>query len=55
MKEKINHIIAKVLSGESCTSEELLLLSEWLGEDERRKSEFMQLTSYWDAEVTLQK
>ena len=55
MKEKIDHIIAKVLSGESCLSEELLLLSEWLNEDEKRKSEFMQLASYWDAEVTLQK
>lgn len=55
MKEKIDHIIAKVLSGESCSSEELLLLSEWLGEDKRRKAEFMQLASYWDAEVTLQK
>lgn len=55
MKEKIDHIIAKVLSGEPCSSEELLILSEWLGEDGLRKSEFMQLASYWDAEVTLQK
>lgn len=55
MKEKIDHIIAKVLSGEPCSSEELLFLTEWLGEDEDRKTQFMQLSSYWDAEVTLQK
>ena len=53
MNEKINHIIAKVLSGESCNSEELLLLTEWLGEDDSRKIEFARLASYWDAEVSL--
>ena len=50
MESKIDHIIAHVLSGEA-SSEDILALSSWLGEDPKNQDEFCQLKSYWDAEV----
>ena len=50
MENKINHIIARVLSGES-TSEDILSLSEWLNDNENNREEFRRLKNYWDADV----
>lgn len=50
MENKINHIIARVLSGES-SSEDILSLSEWLNENENNREEFRRLKNYWDADV----
>lgn len=50
MENRINHIIARVLSGES-SSDDILSLSEWLTEDERNRDEFRRLKNYWDADV----
>ena len=50
MESKINHIIAHVLSGEA-SSDDILLLSEWLNNSEQNKEEFRRLKNYWDAEV----
>lgn len=52
MENRINHIIARVLSGES-SSDDILSLSEWLNEDKKNKEEFRQLKNYWDANVAL--
>jgi len=51
MEYKIDHIIARVLSGES-SSEDILQLSDWLNADYKNKDEFRKLKSYWDAEVS---
>jgi ferric-dicitrate binding protein FerR (iron transport regulator) len=51
MEYKIDHIIARVLSGES-SSEDILQLSDWLNADHKNKDEFRKLKSYWDAEVS---
>lgn len=51
MENRINHIIARVLSGES-SSDDILSLSEWLNESPQNQEEFRRLKSYWDAEVT---
>lgn len=53
MENDINHIIARVLSGNS-SSADFLSLSEWLNADERNRKEFQLLKSYWDAEVSFQ-
>lgn len=50
MENRINHIIARVLSGES-TSDDILSLSEWLNESETNRDEFRRLKNYWDADV----
>lgn len=50
MENRINHIIARVLSGES-SSDDILSLSEWLNEDEKNRDEFRRLKNYWDADV----
>lgn len=50
MENRINHIIARVLSGESF-SDDILSLSEWLNEDEKNRDEFRRLKNYWDADV----
>lgn len=50
MENKINHIIARVLSGES-SSDDILSLSKWLNEDEKNREEFRLLKNYWDADV----
>lgn len=50
MENKINYIIARVLSGES-SSDDIISLSEWLNEDEKNREEFRRLKTYWDAEV----
>ena len=39
MENRINHIIARVLSGES-SSDDILSLSEWLNENEKNRDEF---------------
>lgn len=52
MENRINHIIARVLSGES-SSDDILSLSEWLNEDKKNKEEFRQLKNYWDTNVAL--
>lgn len=52
MENKIDQIIARVLSGES-SSEDILYLSEWLQADKKNQEEFCLLKSYWDAEVSL--
>lgn len=51
MENRINHIIARVLSGKS-SSDNILSLSEWLNESGENREEFRRLKSYWDAEVT---
>lgn len=51
METKIDHIIARVLSGEA-SFEDLLYLSDWLNKNEKNKNEFSQLKNYWDAEVS---
>lgn len=51
MEHNIDHIIARILSGNS-SSEDFLSLSEWLNEDENNKREFRLLKSYWDADVS---
>lgn len=51
MEQNIDHIIARILSGNS-SSEDFLSLSEWLNEDENNKREFRLLKSYWDADVS---
>jgi ferric-dicitrate binding protein FerR (iron transport regulator) len=50
MENKINYIIAHILSGEA-SLDEVLLLSGWLNQDERNKQAFTQIKRYWDAEV----
>ncbi len=50
MENRINHIIARVLSGES-SPDDILSLSEWLNENERNRDEFRRLKNYWDADV----
>ncbi|GBU08135.1 iron dicitrate transporter FecR [Bacteroidales bacterium] len=47
----IDYIISRVLSGEA-SSEDILLLSEWLSMDQAHKKEFADLKNYWDAEVS---
>lgn len=51
MENRINHIISHILSGQS-TSDDILLLSEWLNESEKNREEFRRLKNYWDAEVS---
>lgn len=50
MGNSINHIIARILSGES-SSDDILSLSEWLNESEKNRDEFRRLKNYWDADV----
>lgn len=50
MENRINHIIARVLSGES-SSDDILSLSEWLNENKKNRDEFRRLKNYWDADV----
>ncbi len=50
MENNINHIIVRVLSGES-SSDDILLLSKWLHADDKNREEFCQLKNYWDADV----
>lgn len=52
MESKINHIIARILSGEA-SSEDLLLLGEWLGGSAENREEFRRMKSYWNAEVAI--
>ena len=47
MENSIDHIITRILSGNS-SSEDFLSLSEWLNADEKNKKEFRLLKSYWD-------
>lgn len=51
MENKIDRIIAHVLSG-NASSEDILVLSDWLNADEGNKRQFRLLKSYWDAEVS---
>ncbi len=51
MKFRMDEIIARVLSGES-SAEDMLLLSDWLSQNQQNRSEFKKLKSYWDAEVS---
>jgi ferric-dicitrate binding protein FerR (iron transport regulator) len=50
MENKINHIIARILSGEA-SLQDTLLLSDWLNEDEENRRTFSQIKVYWDAEI----
>lgn len=52
MENKIDHIIARVLSGEA-SAKDILGLSKWLNEDSRHQKEFCELKNYWDAEVSM--
>lgn len=47
----MDEIIARILSGES-SAEDMLLLSDWLSQNQQNRSEFKKLKSYWDAEVS---
>lgn len=51
MENRINHIIARVLSGET-GPEDIFALSEWLTLDEKNKNDFLRIKSYWEAEVS---
>lgn len=51
MDQTINHIIARVLSGEA-SLDDTLRLSDWLNENAENRKFFSQLKIYWDAEVT---
>lgn len=51
MNTHIDHIIGRVLTGNG-SSEDFLLLSEWLHADEKNQKEFRLLKGYWDAEVS---
>lgn len=51
MENSIDHIITRILSGNS-SSEDFISLSEWLNADEKNKKEFRSLKSYWDADVS---
>jgi ferric-dicitrate binding protein FerR (iron transport regulator) len=51
MENQINHIIARVLSGEA-SLEDILHLGDWLNMSEKNKKAFEQVKDYWDAEVT---
>lgn len=50
-KKDIEHIIARYLSGEA-SGEEMMTLMEWLSADEKNKTEFHKIQSYWNAEVS---
>ena len=47
----MDEIIARILSGES-SAEDMLLLSDWLSQNQQNRSEFKKLKNYWDAEVS---
>ncbi|MCC8173998.1 MAG: hypothetical protein LIO65_06380 [Odoribacter sp.] len=47
---EIDHIIAKVLSGEA-TDAELLLFNQWMEADPENHHRFLQMRSYWRADV----
>lgn len=51
MDNKIDHIIARVLSGEA-SPEDILYISEWLKENKENHKEFIVLQKYWNAEVS---
>jgi ferric-dicitrate binding protein FerR (iron transport regulator) len=51
MKNKINSLIARVLSREASLDDHLRL-SIWLNENEQNREEFSRLKSYWDAEIS---
>lgn len=51
MGNRINHIIARVLSGEA-SPEDLICLKEWLNEDKAHLLEFRLLQNYWNANIT---
>jgi ferric-dicitrate binding protein FerR (iron transport regulator) len=50
MENRINYIIARVLSGEA-SLEDILYLGNWLNLSEKNKKEFEQIKNYWEAEV----
>ena len=50
MDERMSHIIAHVLSGES-NANELLALSDWLHANEENRTLFARMKAYWDADV----
>lgn len=50
MENRINHIIARALSGEASATD-IFALSEWLAQDEKNKNDFQRIKSYWEAEV----
>ena len=50
MENKINHIIARVLSGEA-SLDDTLALSDWLNESLENRKSFSQIKIYWDAEI----
>ena len=49
MDERMSHIIAHVLSGES-NANELLALSDWLHANEENRTLFARMQAYWDAD-----
>ena len=51
MDERMSHIIAHVLSGES-NANELLALSDWLHANEENRTLFARMKAYWDADVS---
>jgi len=51
MENKIDLIISRILSG-SGTSEDILLLTDWLNADKKHKEEFLKIKDYWEAEVS---
>ena len=51
MDERMSHIIAHVLSGES-NANELLALSDWLHANEENRTLFARMKAYWDAVVS---
>lgn len=51
MEYLINQLIVKVLNQEA-SSDDIILFSRWLAEDEANGEEFRKLKSYWDAEIS---
>lgn len=51
MENKIDHIIARVLTG-GASSEDIFFLSNWLNKNEWNKKTFLQIKGYWDAEIS---
>lgn len=49
----IEHIIAKSLSGE-ISSDEIIILSDWLAASENNKEEFQKIKEYWESDISLE-
>lgn len=51
MNQDIEQVIVRYLSGES-NEDDIMLLSEWFSSNDTNKKTFLNIKSYWEAEVT---